>query len=180
MRKAILALFLLLSVAGLCYAQTAPSQEDQESLDMQKVREKIVRTKREFDKLMKDVLATYSDKEGSVLGAFGQDIKVDIVDTGKNMIVRADLPGMDKDKIDITLDNGKFLKIAGTREIKVTQQSPGMVRQERSIGRFERVIELPSEGTSYGVMASYKDGVLEVVIPKKTPAKEETVKIKVM
>jgi HSP20 family protein len=178
MKKIALALLLLAAFTGLALAQTAPSDDD--SLDMQKVREKIVRTKREFDKLMKDVLSTYSDKEGALLSGFGQDVKVDVLDAGKNMIVKADLPGMEKDKIDITLENGKFLKISGSREIVKSQSSPGMVRQERSIGKFERVIELPSEGMSQGLMASYKDGVLEIVIPKKSPVKEETVKIKVM
>jgi HSP20 family protein len=179
MKRMVIALFLLVSVTGLCYA-VVPDEDAQESLDMQKVREKIVRTKREFDKLMKDVLSTYSDKEGALLAGFGQDVKVDVLDSGKNMIVKADLPGMEKDKIDITLENGKFLKISGSREIMKSQTAPGMVRQERSIGKFERVVELPYEGMSQGLMASYKDGVLEIVIPKKAPAKEETVKIKVM
>lgn len=180
MKRIALALFILVSVVSLSYAVVPDEDTQQDSLDMQKVREKIVRTKREFDKLMKDVLSTYNEKEGALLAGFGQDIRVDVQDTGKAMIVRADLPGMEKDKIDITLENGKFLKISGSREIIKSETAPGMVRQERSTGKFERVIELPAEGMSSGIMASYKEGVLEIVIPKKAPVKEEAVKIKVM
>ena len=178
MKKIALAIFLLVAFTDITLAQT--TRDDQDSLDMLKVREKIVRTKREFDKLMKDVLSTYSDNEGTLLSGFGQDVKVDVMDTGKNMIVKADLPGMEKDKIDITLERGRFLKIAGSREMMKSQTAPGIVRQERSVGKFERTIELPSEGMSQGLMASYKDGVLEIVIPKKAPTQEETIKIKVI
>lgn len=176
MKKLAIALILLVSVAGSAFAQVS-EDEDQTAIDMRKVREKIVRTKTEFDKLMKDVLSTYPE---GYAGSFGSDVKIDVMDAGKNMIVKADLPGMEKDKIDISLDKNKFLKISGTREIVKSQTAPGIVRQERSVGRFERMIELPFEGTSLGIMASYKDGVLEIVIPKKEPAKEESVKIKVM
>ena len=78
----------------------------------------------------------------------------------------------------ITLENNKVLKIAGTREIEKTQTKPGTIRQERAYGRFERVLELPSEGTNEGIQANYKNGVLELIIPKKKELKEERVKIK--
>jgi HSP20 family protein len=176
MKKIAIALVLSVLVSGIAFAQVN-DDEDQTAIDMKKIREKIVRTKTEFDKLMKDVLSTYPE---GYAGSYGQDVKIDVMDSGKNMIVRADLPGMEKDKIDITLDKNKFLKISGSREIVKSQTAPGIVRQERSVGRFERMVELPFEGTSLGIMASYKDGVLEIVIPKKESTKEETIKVQVM
>jgi HSP20 family protein len=178
MKRIVIALFLLGSIVSVSCAETA--QDAQDAKEMDRLHDKIVRTKKQVDRLMKDILTTYSDQTDAVIGTFGPDIKVDIIDAGKNMIVKADLPGMEKDKIEITLEKNKFLKISGSREIVKSQTAPGMVRQERSIGKFDRVIELPFEGAAQGIMASYKDGVLEIVIPKKEPSKEDTVKIKVL
>jgi HSP20 family protein len=179
MRKVIcfIAISLLISGATFAAAQTKSSDD----IDMDQLHNKIVTMKKEVDRLIKDIVSTYPpDQPGTSWSGFGQDVKVDVMNNEKEMIVKADLPGMEKDKIDITLQNNKILKIAGSREIVKKESAPGVVRQERSFGKFERVIELPAEGTPEGIIASYKDGVLEIKIPKKVPAKEEKVKILVM
>jgi HSP20 family protein len=93
--------------------------------------------------------------------------------------VKADLPGMEKDKINIALESGRVLKISGSREMLKSQNAPGVVRQERFFGSFEKTVELPCEVENFGISATYKDGVLEITIPKKAQAKENKIKISV-
>jgi HSP20 family protein len=86
---------------------------------------------------------------------------------------------MDKDKITVTLESGKLLKISGSREAMKQEAGPNVVKRERMVGKFERAIELPAECKSDGISASYKNGVLEVRIPKKETAKPEMIKVTV-
>lgn len=172
-------LSVLLIAMMLCqgaYAVQASSSSDDMSVD--ELRDKIVRVRRDMDKLMRAVLDNYPNYEGSSYG-FNQDLKVDLTENDTSFIVRADLPGMDKDKIEITLSQEKLLKIAGERREAKKETAPGVVKQERMYGKFERVIELPGEALSEGISASYKDGVLEIVIPRKKPVAAKEVKIKV-
>lgn len=176
MKKTIIAFLMCTVIAVTAHAETGPTDQDYQNLD--ELRTKLVRMKREMDKFMKDVVATYPDQTigGDI---FGQDVRVDVSQTDKDIVVKADLPGMDKDKIDITLQNNKILKIAGSREVTKSQTASGVVTQERMSGHFERILELPAECLSAGIKATYKNGVLEIVIPKKKPSKEEAVKISV-
>ncbi|MFA5146280.1 MAG: Hsp20/alpha crystallin family protein [Candidatus Omnitrophota bacterium] len=175
MKKMICAVILSLVCAGSIYAATDIEEPDYEELD--KLHTKIVRMKREMDRLMKDVMSTYQETSAS---GFGSEVRVDVIENDKEMIVKADLPGMEKDRIDVTLEKSRVLKLAGMREVMKSQAAPGMVKQERSLGKFERIIELPAEGMNEGIKASYKDGVLEIVIPKKEPSRDKAVKINVI
>ncbi len=175
MKKMMVAILFCLLTASVLYAQGRPTEEDYRNLD--ELRAKLVRMRREMDKFMKDIIGTYSETGKPFMEEFGQDVKVDVTQADKEVIVKADLPGMDKDKIDITLENNKILKIAGMREAMKSQAAPGIVKQERMQGKFERVLELPAECMSEGIKATYKNGVLEIVIPKKAKTKEEMIKI---
>jgi len=176
MKKHLFVTLAVLLIAGLACAQSDLTDEDYKNLDQ--LHNKLIRMKKEMDRLMKDVISTYPQGEGA-FGGYGQDVKVDIVETDKEMIVKADLPGMEKDRIDITLEKSRLLKIAGKRDVLKQVTAPGVVRQERSSGRFERTVELPSEGLTDGIKANYQNGVLEIVIPKKKSEKEEKVTIRV-
>lgn len=179
---AIIATICFLS-ASLVSAQTTGKvpvdDQTQEERNLEILSKKLIRMKKEMDKFVKDMTAAYQDQGFTATGSFGADVKVDIVENEKSFVVTADLPGMDKDKIEITLENNKILKIAGMRHVEKQETAPGVVRQERMDGRFERVLELPAECRSDGIDASYKNGVLEITILKKEPKKTEAVKVKV-
>ena len=155
------------------------SSDDAIAQDLSTLRKKLSRVKREMDLLIKDMVSGASYASDAVLKDSAGDVSVDILQNAKFVIVKADLPGMEKDKISITLENGRFLKISGSREMLKSQSEPGVVRQERFFGSFEKTTELPCEVESFGISATYKDGVLEVTIPKKAEAKENKVKISV-
>lgn len=96
-----------------------------------------------------------------------------------NLIVRADLPGLTKDDIDIEVDDD-VLTISGERSEETRDERDDYYRSERSYGRFFRAIPLPDGVEAEKVDATFKDGVLEVTIPapKVQTAKNRQVKIR--
>ncbi|MDD5173329.1 MAG: Hsp20/alpha crystallin family protein [Candidatus Omnitrophota bacterium] len=165
-------------LAGIAYSDIEP-KEDMTAQDLSALRKKMSRVKREMDLLIKDMVSGASAASDVVLKDFAGDVSIDVLQNEKNVIVKADLPGMEKDKINIALESGRFLKISGSRDVLKSRNSPGVVRQERFFGSFEKTVELPCEVENFGINATYKDGVLEITIPKKAPAKENKVKISV-
>ncbi len=101
---------------------------------------------------------------------------VDITEGEKNITVKIDLPGVRRDKLKISIQDNKFLKIAGERETEKTPaQNNNFVYQkvERQHGAFERRIELPSAVQDSGTEAKYENGVLTVKVLKAPEAKKE-------
>lgn len=90
------------------------------------------------------------------------DIKVD----GSEVVVLADLPGIDEDEIDIQMV-GDVLSISGERSFDHdAEDAEEYVRLERPYGPFERKVELPSGLNAGGITAKYKRGVLKVRVPR--------------
>jgi len=166
--------------SGSCaFADTAVTAADDGSKDMAELKTKLIKMKREIDSFMKELVSTYSDDTASPLGSLSQDIRVDVTENDKEFIVKADMPGMSKDRIDVVLENERVLRISGMRETMAKEETPGMVRQERGLGKVERTLELPGEGMTEGIKANYKDGVLEIMIPKKKTREETKIKVQV-
>jgi len=92
------------------------------------------------------------------------------------IVVRADLPGIDPEQVDITVE-GKRLTIKGERRDQREDTQDGRVYREVAYGSFERTLMLPWDVDGEAVQAAYKDGVLEVTI--KTPAKVQPKRIPV-
>jgi len=101
---------------------------------------------------------------------------VDVIQEEDRFHVRADLPGMKREDIQITLD-GDTLGIAGEKKSEHEEKHDGFYREERSCGTFSRIIVLPASVDSDRIEASYRDGVLDVVIPKSDSAKPKQIKI---
>jgi HSP20 family protein len=83
---------------------------------------------------------------------------------GENYVVRADLPGLKKENVNIEVDND-VLTISGERNAEHEEDRAGYYRSERSYGRFLRAIPLPEGVNADQCEASFKDGVLEVTFP---------------
>ena len=103
---------------------------------------------------------------------------VDISDGKDSLTVKADLPGLKKEEIDISIHDG-VLVIKGEKKSEEEQKGKGYLRSERFYGAFARQITLPSSVDDTKIKASYKDGVLELVLPKKEEAKPKQIKIDV-
>lgn len=97
---------------------------------------------------------------------------VDVTETGKEVVVQAELPGMEAKDIDISL-NGKVLTLKGERKQVKEDKDKNYHRIERRYGSFSRSIELPADVEADKVEAKYKDGVLKISLTK---TKEQSVK----
>lgn len=93
---------------------------------------------------------------------------VDLEEKDDYYIVRADIPGLEKDKINITAENDVLI-IQGIRETqsKNEDDKSGIYTSERSYGSFARTVALPGPVNETGIKADYKDGVLTVQVPKE-------------
>jgi HSP20 family protein len=97
---------------------------------------------------------------------------VDVSEKPKEVIVKAELPGMDPKEIDISMQ-GNVLTLRGERKQEKEEKEESYHRVERSYGAFSRSVRLPAEVQPDKVKATYKDGVLTIEMPK---TKEEAVK----
>jgi HSP20 family protein len=95
---------------------------------------------------------------------------LDIQDRGDDYLLTLDLPGLDKDKINIEVTDHEIL-VSGERNYESEEQDngQGFYRMERRFGSFSRRLPIPENGTQDGVNAKYDKGVLEITIPKKQP-----------
>lgn len=103
---------------------------------------------------------------------------VDIRETENQLVLKADVPDVKFEDIDVRLENGT-LTLRGERKFEQQQKEGGWHRVERSYGTFERVFTLPDTVNPEAVHADYKNGTLTVTLPKKEIAKPRQVKVQV-
>jgi HSP20 family protein len=103
---------------------------------------------------------------------------LDVYEQKDDFIVKAEIPGMAKDEIDISLE-GNTLTIKGEKKKEEEVKEQDYYRCERTFGSFLRTIELPVAVQTDKVSASFKNGVLEVRLPKTAEAKKNVVNVKV-
>lgn len=103
---------------------------------------------------------------------------VDIRETDHELVLKADIPDMKLEDIDVRMENGT-LTLKGERKFEQEEKQGGWHRVERSYGTFERVFTLPETVNPEGTKAEYKNGVLTVTLPKKEIAKPRQIKVNV-
>lgn len=91
--------------------------------------------------------------------------RIDIKQSGDDMQVRAELPGMKPEDVDIEFSDG-VLTLRGERREEEEKEDEGWLVRESSYGSFERTIVLPETVEPGSISADFKDGVLEVTVPK--------------
>ena len=103
---------------------------------------------------------------------------VDVYQTEDKIVVKADVPGLEKKDFDIAVVNN-HLTIKGERKHENEVKDEDYHRIERVYGTFERSFGLPATVDTEKIEAKYKDGVLEVTLPKKEEAKPKQIAVKV-
>ncbi|UCG13243.1 MAG: Hsp20/alpha crystallin family protein [Deltaproteobacteria bacterium] len=101
----------------------------------------------------------------------------DVSETESEIIVRAELPGMDVADIDITLTDG-LLTLKGEKKQEKEDERENYHRLERRYGSFSRTLALPKVVKAEAIDASYKDGVLTVTLPKGDEHKPKKIEVK--
>ncbi|UCD58800.1 MAG: Hsp20/alpha crystallin family protein, partial [Candidatus Hydrogenedentota bacterium] len=102
---------------------------------------------------------------------------VDVVEHDDKMVVKAELPGMTEKDVDISVEEN-VLTIKGEKKTEEEKKEKSYHRLERSYGMFQRSFILPTWVTPDKAKASFKDGVLEIELPKSEEVKPKQVKIK--
>ena len=103
---------------------------------------------------------------------------LDLAETDNELVVKAELPGMDPKDIEISLSDG-MLTIKGVKKQEKEEKKSDYHFIERSYGAFTRSIQLPRQVEREKISASYKNGLLRITLPKSEEAKKKEVKIKV-
>jgi HSP20 family protein len=95
----------------------------------------------------------------------------------KGYYLEIDLPGVKKEDIDISVNDG-VLVVSGERKLEKKEEKPNYTRIESFFGRFERAFKLPSDADLDNIEAKYEDGVLKIFIPKKQKPAGKRIEVK--
>ena len=103
---------------------------------------------------------------------------LDVVEEKDNFLVKIDLPGLRKDDVSVTIQDN-FLTIKGERKYDAEKKETNFYHRERVHGTFARTIELPNTVDAGKVLATFRDGVLHVTLPKTEAAKPKEIQVSV-
>jgi HSP20 family protein len=136
---------------------------------------------REFDREMAEVMEHFfGDRPWPrlVRGTSGFTPPLDMVDREEEMMLRVDLPGLEQKDIEVTVEEG-MLTVKGTRKEEREPREEDYYARERWAGAFTRSVMLPPGLEPEKMKAIFRNGVLEVHVPKTKEAKSKKIEIKV-
>ena len=117
---------------------------------------------------------TRSDTELSSAG--GWSPVVDLYEAEEHLILKAELPGVDQEDIELRIDDDR-ITLRGERKLQEQVSEKQFLRMERSYGPFHRTFDLPTPVTAEEVKAEFKRGILTVIIPKRASEKSRQIPI---
>ena len=136
----------------------------------------LLTTQREFDRLLKEAFSPLSGETEVSTRSWAPP--VDIYETEDAIVLKAELPGMDPNDVEVRVeDNTLYLK--GERKYEKEVKEQNYHRVERSYGSFARSFSLPNSISTDKVRAEFKDGLLTLTMPKREESKPKTIKIDV-
>ena len=105
-----------------------------------------------------------------------RNFRLDIIDRDKEFLVRGELPGVEKDDIEVTIA-GDRLTIEAEREFEEVDEKDEFYRHELGYGKLMRMVALPEQVDPENIHAELKDGILNITLPKVRAAERHTVKV---
>ena len=122
-----------------------------------------------FDELFHDFPLGYSiaPLHGDPLPHPGK-IKIDVKENGDKLIVHAEIPGVSKDAIDVSVDKNVLTVSAQVSQYDADEENDNVIHSERYYGAVNRSITLPAEVSIEDATAKYEDGILVLTLPKTT------------
>lgn len=122
---------------------------------------------------MQPTPGTPTMREGAQASVFPP---VNIYDSGEGYMLRAEIPGVSKESLDISCKDNQLV-IRGQRTVEAVEASANYHRREREAGQFRRAVTLPQPIDAARVEASYNNGILEIHAPRTEQVKARTIKI---
>ncbi len=135
--------------------------------------EDMFRQFQELERMMAEMMRGF--------GGFGREFpgleagfepRIEMYETPDEIVVKAEMPGLDKDSIDVKV-RGNYLIIRGVKKQEQKEEKDNVFLSETFYGEFQRVIPLPVEVKEEGIEAYYDKGILEIRLPKAETARKE-------
>ncbi len=127
-----------------------------------------------FDRIVESIF-----KPGVAFGeAYANVPAVDVYEDKNNVFVKAEIPGLKKEDMDVSLTDD-ILTLSSTKSETREEKKENFYRKEIREGSFSRSLEIPCEIDRDRITASYSNGVLEVILPKTPEAKKKTLKVNI-
>ncbi len=143
----------------------------------------LSRWERDMDRMMEDFFGRRARPWWPERWFGGEELEVtapavDMFEEKNEIVVKAEIPGIDKNNIEVQLSD-HLLTIKGEKKKEEEDKREHYYRSERSYGSFMRTLPVPAEVRADKIKASFKNGVLEVHLPKTEEAKAKDIKVKV-
>ena len=129
----------------------------------------------EMTRLFAGIAPSSIDRDDALRGAWNPS--VDISENKENLVLEAELPGMNREDFDLLIENN-VITLKGERKFEKKSEGENYHRVERSYGSFMRSFTLPPTVTAEGAEAEFKNGVLRVTLPKREETKARKIEIK--
>ena len=120
---------------------------------------------------------TYGGEAGPPAATGAWVPPLDVYDTNEHFVVTMDLPGIEPDSVDVTVEDST-LTVSGSREVSSEMQEENYLRVERRYGQFSRSLSLPPSADPTRIEARFDKGVLTIQVPKAEEAKPKKITIK--
>ncbi len=131
----------------------------------------------DMDRFMDEVFCTWTTPWWRT-GDMGWAPSIEVLDRKDSIMVRAEMPGMQKEDIDVSV-MGDTMTISGERRQEAEAKEEDYYRREMSYGKFSRSITLPTSVDAEKIEATYENGILEINLPKIEKAKARKIEVKV-
>ena len=132
-----------------------------------------------FDEFFRDFPSGYSVRplHGDPIPS-PEKIKVDVKENGDSVVVHAELPGVSRDDIDVSIDGNVLTIRAEVKQYDAKTEGDKVLHSERYYGSVQRSFSLPSNIVQDKATADYKDGILVLTLPKETPNGAKKIAVK--
>ncbi|WP_456456839.1 Hsp20/alpha crystallin family protein [Thermovibrio sp.] len=132
--------------------------------------EDMFRYFQEMERMMSEMMRGFGREFPGLEAGF--EPRIEMYETPDEIVVRAEMPGLDKESIDVKV-RGNYLIIRGVKKQEQKEEKDNVFFSETFYGEFQRVIPLPVEVKEEGIEAYYDKGVLEIRLPKAESARKE-------
>jgi len=137
----------------------------------------VTRMERELEELFGRFLGGWPAARGET-EALGWSPAIDVIDRKDELVLRADLPGLTEKDINLTVEEGTLTLQGQRKEEREAKEGEGYYQSERWSGSFGRTLTLPPGINAEKVSAAFKNGVLEIHLPKTVEAERKKIEIK--
>jgi len=134
--------------------------------------EDMFRHFQEIERMMSEMMRGFGSLSRELGIETGFEPRIEMYETPDEVVVKAEMPGLDKDSIDVKV-RGNYLIIRGVKKQEEKEEKDNVFFSETFYGEFQRVIPIPVEVNEEGIEAYYDKGVLEIRLPKAAPSRKE-------